>query len=459
MKQQYSFKSILVFISMAVIAAPGISAAADSRSADFWLSPSADVYANSSYDDGITIQSSLVQKYRDHAGEVYDKEHVYSAYIEADGEQFGFALANNYSEKERGTAMAARFGALSLYKDAGGGESYLRNQNAFHGLNPYAFHGGNIVRFRYDSTAIAYAFKNSNQIQLGESTVYAKGLEDRRARYIDFSNHRLFARFTHIERGSESIANGFDAGMNFGRWNVGYQQLENRLDTSTRRIRINWDRDVRNSFWLDFTAHENAALSEYTDNQIMFSWSHLFSASSLAEGTGAAAEESDSDKKKKNTGLKRGLLVGGIAAAGALLSSSGSKSQDEANRLLDQHNAARMRFNQINPVSVRENREYGGFVYQAADGSFATTEPIRGEVASITLPAPRFAVPVGTFARASYHTHGGFDPRFDSENFSSNDLEADRQFNIDGYLATPRGIFRYHDVETGQISTLGTVNN
>jgi len=160
------------------------------------------------------------------------------------------------------------------------------------------------------------------------------------------------------------------------------------------------------------------------------------------------------------------LLIGGGAAAAALLLSSGSSGQDEANRevpfavnIQAQHDAARAVLNNINPVSVRQNVEFGGYIFQAADGSYASTAPIRGEVASVTLPLPQFAIPSGTRARASYHTHAGPDPRFDNENFSPTDLASDVEFNLDGYLGTPAGRFRYHEVATGRISTLGRIAN
>jgi len=64
-------------------------------------------------------------------------------------------------------------------------------------------------------------------------------------------------------------------------------------------------------------------------------------------------------------------------------------------------------------------------------------------------------IPAGGRATATYHTHAAFDPRFDNENFSPQDLESDRQLGVDGYLGTPGGQFKFHNVTTGAIQTLG----
>ena len=145
-------------------------------------------------------------------------------------------------------------------------------------------------------------------------------------------------------------------------------------------------------------------------------------------------------------------------AAGALLS-SGSSSSDSAIRIEDQHAAAKSVLNDINPVSVEQNLEYGGYVYRFSDGSYSTTQPVSGTPVSLTLLNPVFVIPAGTDATAVYHTHAAFDPNYDNENFSPTDLASDREFNLDGYLGTPGGQFKYHEVRTGLIYTLGIIDN
>lgn len=475
-QQNLTLQAVLILASLlGILVFPMVSSA--EQSTEFWLSPTAQQESATSHGPVFDIQSKWTSKYSDRTQTVLGKDQVVSSLLNRDLDTFGFTLANDYSEKEHSTALAAQFGAWSLYQNMGSGESYSHNSNAYNGLDPYAFHGGNFAAYRYSGTSLGYALNDHNHVQLGETTVYSKGLENRRSRFVDYSNNRLFARYTSIDRGGQTVGHGFDAGMNFGRLNVGYQQLSNTYDVSTKRIRFNWNKDVKNRYWLDFSTHDNAALQDYSDKRVMFTWQRAIG------GRHFASHAKEVGRKQSRGGVRgRGVLIGGAVAAAAILASSGSGSQDSAQRvsaafvqppqtdsstpggalspdIQAQHNAARIRFNIINPISTKENREYGGYVYQAADGSYATSEPIAGDSSSVTLPDKISGVPSGTFARASYHTHAGFDPDFDSENFSETDLEGDRIDGIDGYLATPAGRFKYHQVSDGQIIVLGTVNN
>ena len=81
----------------------------------------------------------------------------------------------------------------------------------------------------------------------------------------------------------------------------------------------------------------------------------------------------------------------------------------------------------------------------------------KGTVDSVAIGAPE-SVPNGR-ATASYHTHGAFDPRYDSENFSTVDIAMNNNWRTDGYLATPAGYFKYHNYLTGIVTTLGRVAN
>ena len=89
--------------------------------------------------------------------------------------------------------------------------------------------------------------------------------------------------------------------------------------------------------------------------------------------------------------------------------------------------------NYINPISIGQNREYGGYVVRNANGTYTATGPISGGPTGVSLGRP----PVGT--TADYHTHGGYDPRYNNENFSRDDLRGNAGLNINGYLGTPSG--------------------
>ena len=235
------------------------------------------------------------------------------------------------------------------------------------------------------------------------------------------------------------------------------------------RLQIN-GRDSR-QYWIDFSSHQNDLYRANDDYRVMFNFKTLLGAKHLASYQNDQVSDSQSaeedaledesgtpaSKKKKGNGWRRAVFIGGGIAAAAALSSSGSATQDESTRFRTQTDAAFDVLNRVNPRSVALNREFGGWVFRNPDGSFASTEPVRGEAASVTLPARNVIIPLGSMATASYHTHGAFDPRFDNENFSPQDLASDRAAMVDGYLATPGGQFKFHDHETGQITTLGRV--
>ena len=150
-------------------------------------------------------------------------------------------------------------------------------------------------------------------------------------------------------------------------------------------------------------------------------------------------------------------ILAASAVGVALVASSGSDKADTQIRFTKQHDAAKDVLNKVNPSSVAQNLEYGGWVYQNADATFSATEPVKGTVDSVNIGSPN-DVPNG-YATASYHTHAAYDPRYDSENFSQVDIAVDNAWRVDGYLATPMGYFKYHNYLTGVITTLGQVAN
>ena len=162
--------------------------------------------------------------------------------------------------------------------------------------------------------------------------------------------------------------------------------------------------------------------------------------------------------------IKRLVLGAAVCLSALLISSCGggggtsSGVSTDTGRWPGQHDAAWNALNDINPTSVSENVEYGGWVYLNADATYSFLDPVRGTVNAVNIGSPD-QVPTGTVAKASYHTHGGDDPRFDTENFSPTDLITDNLWKVDGYLATPSGAFKYHNYITGEVLQLGTVAN
>ncbi|WP_299149620.1 DUF4329 domain-containing protein [uncultured Tateyamaria sp.] len=99
-------------------------------------------------------------------------------------------------------------------------------------------------------------------------------------------------------------------------------------------------------------------------------------------------------------------------------------------------------FNDIQPRSIAEDREYCGLIGLDPAGALVATEPRRGRVSSCLPPDPRF---VGFTVVASYHTHGSYSPEFLTEVPSFDDMRTDIEDDTDGYIATPGGRLWYVD--------------
>ncbi|WP_339802650.1 DUF4329 domain-containing protein [uncultured Marinobacter sp.] len=129
--------------------------------------------------------------------------------------------------------------------------------------------------------------------------------------------------------------------------------------------------------------------------------------------------------------------------------------------------AARHASERINPISIEENLEYGGMVYRTSTGEYSYTTPIRGTIDGVNPGGPS-SVPEGTEAVAYYHSHGAYEPYYDSENFSNEydpvdgewygDIPYAKHHNIDGYVSTPEGSFKRYSVKNDEVSTLGKVS-
>ena len=106
---------------------------------------------------------------------------------------------------------------------------------------------------------------------------------------------------------------------------------------------------------------------------------------------------------------------------------------------------------EANPNSVRENREYGGWVHRNADGTFSYVPPVRGSIDGLDNIPDK-----GPSDVVWYHTHGAADPHYDSENFSGADGDKgySRQNNATGYVATPSGAIKRYDPATDTEATL-----
>lgn len=99
-------------------------------------------------------------------------------------------------------------------------------------------------------------------------------------------------------------------------------------------------------------------------------------------------------------------------------------------------------FNDIQPASFTEGREYCGLIGVDGRGNFVATQPVRGRQSACLPPDPAFA---DFTVLASYHTHGAWHPDFLTEVPSFDDMRTDIEDGTDGYIATPGGRMWYVD--------------
>jgi len=173
-------------------------------------------------------------------------------------------------------------------------------------------------------------------------------------------------------------------------------------------------------------------------------------------------------------GAAAGAGAGGAAGAAAGAAAAGGAAAPTNGPYATADDAARAALDEANPQSIRDNLEYGGVIYQGADGQYYYSGPARGTDQGFD-PASAPA-PAGTTVVGDYHTHGDYsvadpatgaairtsDPTrddFNSDNFSGADrrgIAADGAGTpgYAGYLGTPSGTYRRYDPATGADTVL-----
>lgn len=362
------------------------------------------------------------------------------------------------SDDEQHYYGGVTLGPATLAYYQGEGERFSKAPNALYDdLNQYFFHGGSRSPFEFRGVAADVALGNAFSARFAATDVTAPGVQDRHGYYTGFSSGVFEAGVFRFERGDEKVGDGLNLAVDTGRLNLEYQELRSEYDARVRRLALGWEATPLSSFSLELEQAGNDRFSRDDEQRIMLRFRKRFGRSPAfqAADNGGAGEEGAEQKP----GFGRAVGIGVGLGVGALALSSGSSDNDSANRFVARNDAAFDIMNRVNPISVQQNREHGGWIFRNADNTFGYTEPVEGTVASIDLGNPATSVPMGTRASASYHTHGGPDPRYDNENFSPVDIQSDRIQRVDGYLGTPAGFLKLHDFETGNISVLGTINN
>tara|TARA_B100001123_G_scaffold224421_1_gene252661 strand:- start:7987 stop:9228 length:1242 start_codon:yes stop_codon:yes gene_type:complete len=350
-----------------------------------------------------------------------------------------------------GLAMARRrFSGLTF---AGQGSHLSVLSGHYAGVDSRLFHPSGDRPVDYQGGAIRYSVALA-YVDLGGVRITSSGVGDRHSWYGGISTDVFSSSLFRIEREDGVAAYAADICAKMRDTTLTVRQIEAR-SAYDRQVNLTLPFTFRiypqAKLELEFHQGRSQRFSGSNSERLMLTLRGRFGRSpQLALAAG--------QERGLGDGVRDVAVLGATAVAVALIASSGDADTDSISRWSRQHDAAWNVLNDINPTSVSENVEYGSWVYRNADATFSALSPVRGTVNSVNIGSPN-QVPSGTVATASYHTHGGDDPLYDSENFSPTDLITDNLWKVDGYLGTPSGAFKFHNYVSGEVSRLGTIAN
>lgn len=127
-------------------------------------------------------------------------------------------------------------------------------------------------------------------------------------------------------------------------------------------------------------------------------------------------------------------------------------SPDRLGRYNSIREAGRAAVKNINPTSIKEDREYAGVIYRNSDGSYDYTQPRPGGRFS-SHGDPSDLASDQTLAGA-YHTHGDHHWNEQDWNFSSGDKKSADQSKVPMYLGNSFGAVLEYDPGTRRVTNL-----
>lgn len=108
----------------------------------------------------------------------------------------------------------------------------------------------------------------------------------------------------------------------------------------------------------------------------------------------------------------------------------------------DELRVAREVLTRLQDQSFDKKREYCGYIGYDENGRLIASTPVAGTMDGCSATFPR-----NLAITASYHTHGDFDHGYFNEVPSTIDMEGDKEFYMNGYVATPGGRLWYIDTQ------------
>ncbi len=98
-----------------------------------------------------------------------------------------------------------------------------------------------------------------------------------------------------------------------------------------------------------------------------------------------------------------------------------------------------------NGSSIVRNIEFGSAIFKNENGTYSYTIAYIGSEQNTYINEN---IPEGTNREGAIHSHGGVDPKYDSENFSPGDKRAAEAERQNEYIVTPSGKLLEYDVST-----------
>ena len=345
------------------------------------------------------------------------------------------------------SAVSASGFSLSGFWGEGQGLSSLSPAQSFTQRDASLFHGEHEGTSRFTGAALD-ALKGGFQFTAGVSQISALQVPDRLSWFAGATSEGLAFQFSRVDGQGSGAAHSAGLQMRLPLGTV--QAAYTAAASDTASAVLSWQLPLSRKLSLGFELRDGRSgrFREGTYQR----WVLNISGSLREQNTLLAREGGNTTADIATTAI---LAAGAVGVA--LVATSGSDDADNQFRFSTQHAAAQNVLNGINPTSVAQNVEYGGWVYRNPDNTFSATEPVKGSVDRVNIGSPT-SVPSG-YATASYHTHAAYDPKYDSENFSYLDITMNNNWGVDGYLGTPAGYYKFHHYLTGVITTLGTIAN
>ena len=349
------------------------------------------------------------------------------------------------------------FDTLKLSTHYGNSEGILSSRQGISGISPNFFHGAVSYDYNYGGSTLGISLSDDSMIHGGATFINGEGLENRSVYYSGFSYKRFFSNFSSVKRSYETVGYSIVAGFKLDSYEITYQELNSYYEANWREVTIGFtDIEKLSRVRLSLGVGSNGLHEAAEESRAALIYSIPLGGESNQSRRSNQYRPNDEPASQLTSSLIsfNKLREAGFRAVGSGVAlSSGNANLDRTPRFRSQHKAAHYVLSNFNPISVRQNREYGSSIYQNRDRTYSPNRYVSIGNHESVLITPYYRIPYGTRPTATWHTHGAYMPQYANEQFSFMDIQSSIDSNLDGYLGTPFGRMRFFDVETRYIYT------